>query len=406
MVNVIGMGYIGLPTALMLAANGVDVVGTDCNESLIMDLRKGMLRFTEKGLDEVFSKAVSNGIRFSTEYMESDQYIVAVPSPYVSQSKKVDTKYIEAAVRRIMKVALNGATIIVESTISPGTVEKIVRPLLIEDKSKTIHLAHAPERIIPGNMVYELVHNPRTIGADDQRTGRLVGDLYRSFCVGDISVTDIKTAEMTKVIENTYRDINIAFANELCKICNEAGVDVYEAIRIANQHPRVNILSPGPGVGGHCIAVDPWFLVGEYPSLTKMIWTARKVNDSMPDYVLNRIHAIMKENRLDDVSRVGLYGLTYKENVNDVRESPTMQLLGSMSRHLATGVQVYDPNICTRLVDNQWMDFEQFLNHIDLVVIMVAHNEIIEKRVKLEGKIVFDTRNCLPSGIGIKMIRL
>lgn len=406
MVNVIGMGYIGLPTALMLAANGIDVVGTDCNETLIKDLQNGNLRFAEKGLDKIFEKAISNGIAFKTEYVASDQYIIAVPSPYDVKTKKIDTAYIESAVKYVLDVALDGATIIIESTISPGTIEKVVRPLLFKCGSKKLHLAHAPERIIPGNMIYELVHNPRTIGADDENIGKNVKELYKSFCVGEITITDIKTAEMTKVIENTYRDVNIAFANELCKICDEAGINVYEVIKIANQHPRVNILSPGPGVGGHCIAVDPWFLVGDYPSLSKIILTAREINISMPEYVLERIYEIMKANSVDDISRVGLYGMTYKENVNDVRESPTLQLLDNMNRHLASGVQVYDPYVTSNLVNNQWDNLDRFLNHVDLVVIMVAHDEILKDRGKLKDKIVFDTRNCLPMDSCMKLIAL
>lgn len=188
-------------------------------------------------------------------------------------------------------------------------------------------MVHAPERIIPGNMIYELKNNSRTISADNNEIGMIVKNLYQVFCKGEIVLTDIRTAEMTKVIENTYRDINIAFANELTKICRSDDMDVYEIIRIANMHPRVNILHPGPGVGGHCISVDPWFLVGDYPDLTNLILAARKINDSMPQHVLKRIRDIMKKNNIRDISRVGLYGLTYKENVDDIRESPTLQLL-------------------------------------------------------------------------------
>ena len=210
-----------------------------------------------------------------------------------------------------------------------------------------------PERIIPGNMVYELKHNSRTIGADSREIGEKVKALYSSFCEGEIVVTDIRTAEMTKVVENTFRDINIAFANELAKICRSDNMDVYEIIRIANKHPRVNILTPGPGVGGHCISVDPWFLVGDYPGLSNIILAARKINDSMPDFVLERIHNIMKENGLTDVGRVGLYGLTYKENVDDTRESPTLQMLESMERHLCGGqIKVYDPYVTRDIVPN------------------------------------------------------
>lgn len=206
-------------------------------------------------------------------------------------------------------------------------------------------------------------------------------------------VTDIKTAEMTKVVENTYRDINIAFANELAKICRMDNMNVYEVIRIANMHPRVNILTPGPGVGGHCISVDPWFLVGDYPGLANIVLAARKINDSMPEFVLERISEIMEKENIRDIVRVGLYGLTYKENVDDIRESPTLQLLECMKKHLARGIRVYDPYINEAIVENQYQDFDLFINDIDLVVIMVGHEEIIKNMDKIKDKIILDTRN-------------
>ena len=253
-------------------------------------------------------------------------------------------------------------------------------------------MVHAPERIIPGNMVYELEHNSRTIGADEPAIGEQIKAIYSSFCKGDIVVTDIRTAEMTKVIENTFRAVNIAFANELTKICRHDGMDVQEIIRICNMHPRVNILSPGPGVGGHCIPVDPWFLVGDYPSLTRVVGEALRVNDSMPEFVLQRVYEIMKEIDLRDISKVGLYGLTYKEDVDDYRESPTLQLLECQAKHLGQGLKVYDPMVERDIVPNQYHDLDQFLNDVELVVLMVGHSEIKEKMDKLAGKTVLDTR--------------
>lgn len=396
MVNVIGLGYIGLPTALMLASHGVEVVGTDCNEQLVNTLLAGHTTFKEDGLDELFKNAVNAGIHFTTEYQVTDTYIVSVPTPYDKFSKKVDACYVVAAVKSVMEVAPKGAVIVIESTISPGTIDKYIRPVIEEQElviGQDIHLVHAPERIIPGNMVYELLHNNRTIGADSREIGEKIKKLYASFCMGEIVVTDIRTAEMTKVVENTYRAVNIAFANELAKICRHDNMDVYEIIRICNMHPRVNILQPGPGVGGHCISVDPWFLVGDYPSLAKVIDESMRTNDSMPDFVLNRIYEIMKENHLTDITRVGLYGLTYKENVDDCRESPTLQLLESQERHLAAGLKVYDPWVHKDIVKNQYHDLDEFLNAVDFVVIMVGHNEIIENQDKLKGKIVLDTRH-------------
>lgn len=396
MINVIGLGYIGLPTALMLASHGIEVIGTDYNEELVATLNAGKTTFKENGLDELFADALKDGIKFSTEYQVTDTYIVSVPTPYDKFSKKVDACYIISAVKSVMQVCPKGATVVIESTVSPGTIDKFIRPVIEENGfviGEDINLVHAPERIIPGNMVHELLHNDRTIGADDKTVGEKIKALYASFCEGEIVVTDIRTAEMTKVVENTFRAVNIAFANELAKICRHDNMDVYEIIRICNMHPRVNILQPGPGVGGHCISVDPWFLVGDYPSLAKVIDESMKTNDGMPDFVLNRIYEIMQENGIKDTARVGLYGLTYKENVDDMRESPTLQLLESQARHLAAPLKVYDPFITEDVVENQYHDLDEFLADTDLVVIMVKHNEIKDNMDKLSGKIVLDCHN-------------
>ena len=396
MVNVIGLGYIGLPTALMMASHGVEVIGTDYNKELVDTLNAGKTTFKEDGLDELFQNAVKAGIKFTTEYQNTDVYIVSVPTPYDKFSKKVDACYVVEAVKDVMKVCHKGATVVIESTVSPGTIDKFVRPVIEENGftiGQDINLVHAPERIIPGNMVYELLHNNRTIGADDKAVGEKVKELYSSFCQGEIVVTDIRTAEMTKVVENTFRAVNIAFANELAKICRHDNMDVYEIIKICNMHPRVNILQPGPGVGGHCISVDPWFLVGDYPSLAKVIDESMKTNDGMPDFVLNRIYEIMKENKITDISKVGLYGLTYKENVDDMRESPTLQMLESMERHLCGDlVKVYDPFITKDIVQNQYHDLDKFINDVELVVLLVGYDEIKQNMDKLKGKVILDTR--------------
>lgn len=396
MINVIGLGYIGLPTALMMASHGLEVIGTDYNKELVATLNAGKTTFKEDGLDELFQAAIDGGIKFTTEYQKTDMYIISVPTPYDAFSKKVDACYVCAAVKKVLEVCPKGATLVVESTVSPGTIDRYVRPVIEECGfviGQDVHLVHAPERIIPGNMVYELLHNNRTIGADNPAVGEKVKAIYASFCQGDIVVTDIKTAEMTKVVENTFRAVNIAFSNELAKICRHDGMDVYEIIKICNMHPRVNILTPGPGVGGHCIPVDPWFLVGDYPSLTKVIGESMHVNDSMPAFVLERIHDIMAEKEMTDISRVGLYGLTYKENVDDYRESPTLQLLECQKKHLGQPLKVYDPFVEKDIVPNQYHDFDKFLQDTDLVVILVGHNEIKDNLEKLQGKVILDTRN-------------
>ena len=399
MINVIGLGYIGLPTALMMATHGVEVVGTDYNRKLIDTLNAGRTTFSEEGIDELFQAAVKSGIRFTTQYQQTDMYIVSVPTPYDKFSKKVDACYVVAAVKDIMKVCPKGATIVIESTISPGTIDKYIRPEIEALGFKTgddINLVHAPERIIPGNMVYELLHNNRTIGADSRDIGEKVKSYYASFCLGEIVVTDIRTAEMTKVVENTFRAVNIAFANELARICRHDDMDVYEIIKICNMHPRVNILQPGPGVGGHCISVDPWFLVGDYPQLAKVIDESMKTNDSQPAFVLNRIYEIMQKEGITDNRKVGLYGLTYKENVDDYRESPTLQMLEAQERHLARPLKVYDPFVSTDIVANQYHDFDEFLEGIDLVVLMVKHDHIKQNWNKLKGKVILDCFNICP----------
>ena len=396
MINVIGLGYIGLPTALMLATHGQKVVGTDFNESLVKTLQRGKLTFKENGLDNLFKKALDAGIEFSTEYQKTDIYIISVPTPYEKSTKKVNSCYIISALKSVLAVCQTGTIIVIESTISPGTIDKFVRPVISARGFKIgedIHLAHAPERIIPGNMIYELVNNNRTIGVDSLEVGQRLHEIYGSFCKGNIVVTDIRTAEMTKVVENTFRAVNIAFANELAKICHYDGMDVHKIIEICNMHPRVNILQPGPGVGGHCISVDPWFLVGDYPSLAKVIDESMKTNDDMPDFVLNRIYEIMRQHQITDISKVGVYGLTYKENVDDCRESPTLQLLENQKRHLAYPLKSYDPYIKNDIVENQYHNLDEFLAAVALVVIMVGHNEIKENFEKLRTKIVFDTRH-------------
>ena len=395
MINIIGLGYIGLPTALMLASHGQKVVGTDYNKALVETLKEGRTTFKENGLESLFNEAITNGITFTTEYQNTDMYIVSVPTPYDKFSKKVDPSFVVKAVKTVLEHCQEGATIIIESTISPGTIDKSVRPV-ISQSCKRVNLVHAPERIIPGNMVYELIHNNRTIGADDKAVGERVKTIYASFCQGEIVVTDIRTAEMTKVVENTFRAVNIAFANELARICRHDNMDVYEIIRICNMHPRVNILQPGPGVGGHCISVDPWFLVGDYPSLAKVIDESMKTNDGQPAYVLNRIHDIMHERGMKDIQRIGLYGLTYKENVDDVRESPTLQLIECQERHLATSLKVYDPLVTKDIVSNQYHDLEAFLNDVDLVVIMVKHDEIKRNWDLLKEKVILDCHNICP----------
>lgn len=392
MINVIGLGYIGLPTALMLQIGGNKVIGTDIEQKKIDMLNGKNAGFEEKGLDDLFRQAVNGGLVFTTEYQCAEMYVIAVPTPYNKRSRKIDPSYVVNAVKRVVKVCPEDAIIIIESTVSPNTIDYFIKPLAAE---KTIHFVHAPERIIPGNIIYELRHNSRIIGADTVEIAEKVRSIYATFCEGEIVITNIRTAEMSKVAENTFRDINIAYANELAIICNTSGLDVYEVIKIANMHPRVNILQPGPGVGGHCISIDPWFLVGDYPDIVHVIKAAREVNDAMPEYILEKIVEIMDRHGIKGLKRVGLYGLTYKENVDDMRESPTIQLLASMRKHLASGINVYDPYIQDDIIENQYHNLDQFIEDMDFIIIMVAHDEIMKQQEKLNSKIIFDTKNKL-----------
>lgn len=396
MINVIGLGYIGLPTALMLAANGNEVVGTDYNQKLLHKLQEGRLTFEEKGLEELFDKALTKGIKFENEYSSTDFYIITVPTPYDRVDKKIDPSYVIAATKKILEVCKKGTILVIESTISPGTIDRFVRPLVKEaglSLGEDIHLVHAPERILPGQMIKELQFNSRTIGADEPEIAEKVKEIYSTFCEGEIVCTDIRTAEMTKVVENTFRAINIAYANELTKIARHDGLDVHEIIRIANMHPRVNILSPGPGVGGHCIPVDPWFLVGDYPRLTHLISTALEINESMPELVLERLVAIMKENNITDKNKIGIYGMTYKQDVDDIRESPTVQLFEKMESSFAEPFRVFDPMIKEKIMDNQVMDFDKFLNDSEIIVLMVEHTHLKENLSMLQNKLILDTHN-------------
>lgn len=399
MVNVIGLGYIGLPTALMMASHGVEVVGTDYNEELVATLNAGHTTFKEEGLDELFDEAVKAGVKFTTEYQVCDTYIVSVPTPYDKVDKKIDPSYVVAACKTVLEVAPESSVLVVESTVSPGTIDRYVRPLLEEAGRQDVALVHAPERIIPGSMVRELLENNRTIGADGPEVGKRVAALYASFCQGEIALTDIRTAEMTKVVENTFRAVNIAFANELAKVCRVGGMDVHEVIRIANKHPRVNILQPGPGVGGHCIPVDPWFLVGDYPETASFVRLALQTNASMPEYVLHRAHEAMRENGITDPSKVGVYGLTYKEDVDDVRESPTLQMLEAQEEHLGgCSMKVYDPWVESDVVPNQVHSMEEFLEGLEMVIVMVGHSQAKGKPEIFGDRILIDPRNVMGDG--------
>lgn len=404
MINVIGLGYIGLPTALILSANGSEVVGTDISDKTVEQLNKGELTFDEQGLEALYNCATTRGIRFQTNYEKTDTYIVTVPTPYDEDTKKVDVHYIVTAVEEILKICPQNATIVIESTISPGTIKRFINPLIeasVFTLEENIFLVHAPERIIPGNMLFELQNNSRTIGANTPHIGQKIKKIYQTFCKGEIICTDIKTAEMTKVIENNYRSVNIAFANEIVKIARESSLNPYEVIEICNQHPRVNILQPGPGVGGHCIPVDPWFLVGDLPNSSKLTYAALMINDSMVEWTLEKLQEIMSENGVKNFEKVGIYGLTYKADIDDTRESPSLKLIDLMEENHYQAPIFYDPMLHEKIIENQLLSFEKFIEKVELIVVMVNHTHIVENQFMLKNKIIFDAKNAL--NIGYKL---
>ncbi len=369
-INVVGLGYVGLPAALKFANNSYDVLGTDLDKELLRDLQAGYLSFDENGMQEELNQALQQKISFQNHCESADLYIVAVPTHFDRKTKKIDPKHLIAATKSILAVCPEEAIIVIESTVSPGTIEQHLRPLV---ENQTVHFAHAPERIIPGMTMFELVHNDRVIGADTKEIANIVKEVYSSFCKGTIRTTDIQTAELTKVVENTFRDINIAYANELKKICHQMDIDVKEVISLANCHPRVNILNPSAGVGGHCISVDPWFLVGDHPKEAQLIAAAREINDSMPAYTWNKMSEKV------DVSKktIGIYGLAYKPDIDDVRESPSIQLLDYLKKNnLDKNVYFFDPFINKQLFKQHILDFSRFTDMVDVILIMTPHGHL------------------------------
>ncbi len=342
-VSVIGLGYIGLPTAAMLASRKVNVIGVDVNEKAVQAVNRGEILITEPDLDMVVSAAVNQGyLRATTTPEKADAFIVAVPTPFCD-GHKPDLSYVESAARSIAKVLEKGNLIILESTSPVTTTDQMARWLAEERPDLTfphqagedcdVCLAYCPERVLPGKIMQELIRNDRVVGGMTPHCSRRAIDLYKIFVDGACIETSSRVAEMCKLVENSFRDVNIAFANELSMICDELSIDVWETIALANRHPRVNILQPGPGVGGHCIAVDPWFIVSQSPEQAKLIRTAREVNDSKPEWVLGQVvQAIAKvRQQKDGPVKVACFGLAFKPDIDDLRESPALQIAKTLS---------------------------------------------------------------------------
>lgn len=381
---VIGLGYIGLPTALFFAKAGYHVIGVDVNENIVNSLKNKQLTFEEKGMQEVFDEVNSN-IDFVSQLQEGDVYIITVPTPFL-ENKKIDEKYIDIAVEQVSEFLKKGDTIILESTVPPKTTEKIIEKInnLGFEVGKDVYLAHVPETIIPGNMMEEFKKNKRVIGGATPECTKVVVEIYEPVVDGEIIKTDMRTAEYVKVIENTFRDVNIALANELWHLADEMNIDINEAISIANKHPRVNIHNPGPGVGGHCISVDPWFLVGLFGDKARLINTARNINDNQPQYIFDKL----KEEYDLKGKKIGVYGLSYKPNIDDFRESPSFTFIEILKDKNLDYIS-FDPYAVEKQDDNQVNDFNEFLNESDIVVVYVAHDHIKENNEALKDKKVF-----------------
>lgn len=363
--TVIGMGYMGLPISCLIAEAGYKVSGVDLNKDKVASINRADCPFDEVGLPDLLSKVVSQGfLKADTQIKESDMYLVAVPTPHLNS--QCDLSYVFSAVDAIATVAKSGQLVILESTISPGTCKQV--KARFEEKGLSINVVHCPERAIPGQTLHELKHNDRIIGAFDNDAAMLAKRLYQSFVVGSIYVTDTTTAECVKLVENTSRDVNIAFANELGEVCAELGVNVFEVIKLANKHPRVNILNPGPGVGGHCIPIDPWFLV-ERTKSGSLIRLAREINDNKPEIVASKAIELLSINK---GKKVGILGVAYKANVDDCRETPASSLLSILNKN-GVEVRFHDPFV------HQWECAREELDSLDgwadLLVLITDHSE-------------------------------
>lgn len=398
---VLGLGYIGLPTAAMFATNGFQVQGVDIDQDVVHTLNNGDLPIQEPGLKTVVQAAYKSGnLCVDCQVEPADVFIIAVPTP-ITEEKKANLDYVTSAARSIQPNLERNNLVILESTSPPRTTVDVIKPIL-EDSDLTagedFFLAYSPERVLPGKILKELVDNSRVIGGINQTSAELGKELYSSFVEGEIVMTDATTAEMVKLMENTYRDINIAIANEFSRLGEYFGINIWEAIEIANRHPRVDILNPGPGVGGHCISVDPWFLVENVPDLTPLIQQAREVNDSQPEYIVNKLAEELGGLK---GKKIATLGITYKADVDDIRESPALDVINNLVNKGAE-VKIYDPyvqhvdGVGEKLHDN----LKGTLSGAECILLLVDHEQFKDIDVQriasfVEERIVFDTRHVL-----------
>jgi UDP-N-acetyl-D-mannosaminuronic acid dehydrogenase len=370
---VLGLGYIGLPTATMFAITGYEVIGVDPSPRVQAALHNGRVHVEEPGLEALVLDALQKGLlRVQVAPEPADAFIIAVPTPFIESTKGADLRYVEQAAESLVPILRPGNLVVLESTVPPGTTRAVLAPILARsglEPGRDLCVAHCPERVLPGRILRELVENDRLAGGMTSECAEQAAVLYESFVKGAVLRTDATTAEMAKVMENTYRDVNIALANEFALIAERVGVDVWEAIRLANRHPRVQMLRPGPGVGGHCIAVDPWFLVQAAPQEARLIQMARHVNDSMPHRVLDKLRCLVQAPKA-----VALLGVTYKADVDDIRESPALQVARLAVEH-GYDVRLYDPHVApgTAGLPAPLLPLEQAVRNAEVVVVLVDH---------------------------------
>lgn len=418
-ISMIGLGYIGLPTAAVIASRRKTVIGVDVNPKAVETINKGEIHIVEPELDIVVHSAVKQGyLRATTTPEPADAFLIAVPTPFKVENGNdhaPDLAYIEAASKAIAPVLAKGNLVILESTSPVGTTEKVAkwlaeaRPDLTfpqtHGEDSDIRVAHCPERVLPGHVVRELVENDRVIGGMTPKCSEVAKSLYKIFVEGDCLTTTARTAEMAKLTENSFRDVNIAFANELSIICDKLDINVWELIQLANLHPRVNILQPGPGVGGHCIAVDPWFIVSQAPEQSRLIRTARDVNDSKPRWVVEKISELVDELRTvegkdQDNIRIGCLGLSFKANIEDVRESPALAITQEVSKLFPGQVLAVEPHLdeapsSLQKLGVPLVDFATAMN-ADILVLLVDHKLFAEQPFHARAdQRVLDTRGML-----------
>ena len=387
-ITVIGLGYIGLPTAVMLASNGANVYGLDINKKIIDDLNQGLAHINEKFLQDLLIDVLKNQ-RFKANItpVKSDAYLIAVPTPFLKENNSIpvpDTSFIFNAIDSITSLLVEGDLIVIESTSPVGTTEKIYNHINHKTglTKEEIHIAYCPERVLPGNILFELKNNDRVIGGLTKEASKKALNIYKLFCKGEHLLTDSKTAELVKLTENAYRDVNIAFANEISLVCEDFNINPYSLIDLANYHPRVNILKPGCGVGGHCIAVDPWFIASQLPNSTNLIQSARRVNDNKPNWIISKVKEVSSklEIELGRKPIIGCLGLAFKPDVEDLRESPALYITLSL---IESGLNIIacEPNLNDHK-SISLVSLEDIIVESDLLVCLVAHSSFFDQDFK------------------------